>query len=286
MQFLTLAYAAFVMGTFFEVRRMSSNWKHVGLKLLAAVVLSAMFVIVEPKYVGKWPLVFAGVLLFVSVAIHYDRMMAKIGEGVTLLHSLTLLYLCAEFLKKVGLSLWGLVIIFLPVAYSVLHALTHIRITKRDRLYLSLWSSLTMAVFALLYIYSIWHMDKIENLFVAERFFDGITVFLEHFLLGISGAYILQNFFMLLAYLPGRREFFNEAYFRSVREMNKEHIERYSSDQVDRREAWFVLILVGSLLALNYHFAILGVQFSIWICLVIVPFAMGYLGRLVSGRPD
>ncbi len=290
---LTLAYLAFFIGKTLELRKIAGSWKTVAFTMIGSLLASLYNFAPYKKEVGyslqrhldNWPIVFALIFVVIVVAFFSKKLTVRIGEGITLLHSLTLMYFLADRFQSGTGSGWWVALCVLPLCYSLIHALTYTEITKEDRLYLSIWSSLTMAVFAFVYVQNVLQMDNVEKLISENRFGDGAYVFFEYFLLGASGAYIAQNALMLLGYLPGRNRFFNAAYFKDVRELNKNHIERYSSEQVDKREAFFVLFLAGGLLTANYYLKFFEPSFVICVCLIVVPIFVGLLGRLIKIQP-
>ena len=285
-QTLTLSYIAFFLGQSLEFKRICGSWKTVILTAFGSFLFSLIVFIPGKRegvyslqnHLNHWPIAFSVVFLFFTAAGHSRKLIAKIGEGVTLLHSLTLLYFLVELFESWRISSWWAGICIVPVCYSVIHALTYMKITKNDKLYLSLWSSMTMIVFAFVYVKSVLQMKNVEHLISEGRVWDGAYVFFEHFLLGASGAYILQNVFMLVGYFPSKHNASN--YSNSVRELNNFHIDRYSSDQVERRESLFILVLVGGMLAANYHFKIVQPNFAIWMCLIVVPIFVALFGKL------
>jgi hypothetical protein len=284
---LTLSYFAFFLGKTLEFRKICGSWRTVILTMLGSFFFSLFNFLPYKKegvyslqnHLDNWPIVFSMVFLIVIVGFNSKKLTLKIGEGITLLHSLALLYYFFERFQSGLGSGWWVAACILPLCFSLTHALTYIEITKSDRLYLSIWSSITMIIFAFLYLLNVIQMENVEKLISENHVWKGACVFFEYFLLGASGAYIAQNAFMLFGYLPRRNHFFNLAYFNAVRELNKSHIDRYSSDQVDRKEASFVLILVGGFLASNSYFRIMPPTLAIWACFIIAPIIVGLFGK-------
>jgi hypothetical protein len=286
---LNLAYAAFLLGTVFEFRRVVGNWRDVALVLAVSYGGSLLNFLPYKKertydlqdHIDHWPIAFAAFFTFCVTVGYSKKLTVRLGEGVTMLHTLTLLYFCAELSRTAPSTVqWILAgALALPSLFSLFHALTYAEITQKDRLYLSLWNSFVMAVFAVLYVVKVLQMAGVEELLSENQLLAAIEVFVEHFLLGASGAYILQNLVMLGAYLPDKNRMFNKAYFADVREINQSHIERYSADQIDKREALFVLGLAGALFVGNYHFQIAPRGLVVWFSLTVIPLLVGLLSR-------
>lgn len=143
-----------------------------------------------------------------------------------------------------------------------------------------------MAVFAFVYAHNVLQMDTVEQLVSDNRLWDGAYVFIEYFLLGASGAYIAQNVLMLFRYSPWPSTYFSTTYFNEVRELNESHVDRYSSDQADRREALLVLVLVGGILTSNFYLKVVAPSLAIWLCLIIAPICVGLFGKLLAQLRD
>jgi hypothetical protein len=285
-----LSLIAFLVGKILELRRISEEWKNVGKNILYSALLSLIVLLpfkgeqeyILQNHINLLPISFVIIFTIGVLIDQYDRLKVRIGEGVTLLHSLTLLYFFAELFREFSVSSWWLGLVAIPVIYSLVHALTYIEITSEDRLYLSIWSSLTMFVFGFVYVQSVLSMGDIEKSIQQNRLWEGSYVFLEYFLLGASGAYILQNASMLLGYFPDKN--FIGSYKKQVKALNQEHIDRFSSEQVDRIEAWFVLLLVGGVLISNYFLKFFESQFMIFLCLIIGPFLVGLFSRTIRPK--
>lgn len=281
---LTLTYVAFFLGTVLELRRIAGDWSSVALTMGLTFIASLLFSIIPHRKKGDYasildriqsdlrvlPLVFAFMFLAGILAQFHKKLTARLGEGTTLLHSLTLCY----FLLEQGwpLAFLGGTLGFTAMCYSVTHALSKIEITPDHRLGLSLWSSLTMTVFGVVYVREILQMGTVDQLMHENQLWDAVFVFFKYLLLGSAGPYIAQNFVMLLGYLPEKpRQFLSEGHLQRIKTLNQSHIDRYSVDQIDHREAIAVLVLAGGGLLANLSFKFVAPTLAIWLCFAVVP---------------
>jgi hypothetical protein len=128
-----------------------------------------------------------------------------------------------------------------------------------------------MMLFASDNIYRVYQNEQIEN---TADITHGLYIGLQFFLLGVSCIYIIQNFIMLMGFMPGRGTFFNKQYFRDIKELKKDHVKRYSDRQVKILHSFFCILFTGTIFLLNYHYQILPRHVAIWIVFVIFPFIL------------
>lgn len=135
-----------------------------------------------------------------------------------------------------------------------------------------------MMLFSLDNIIRVYSNEEIEK---AKQISDAFYIGLQFFLLGVSAIYMMKNFFMLLEFLPGKNRFFNAEYFRELRILKNEHIERYSENQIYVRHAIICIIVTSGLYFVNYTFRILPTHTTIWLGFVLFPFLLklSSLGR-------
>ena len=126
-----------------------------------------------------------------------------------------------------------------------------------------------MMLFAVDNIYRVYQNEQIEN---TADLTSGLFVGLQFFLLGVSSIYIAQNFLMLFSFLPGKGTFFNDHYFKELKELKSDHIKRYSDKQVSILHSIFCVLFSGTIFALNHYFQILPRHLAIWTVFVIFPF--------------
>ena len=128
-----------------------------------------------------------------------------------------------------------------------------------------------MVLFAVDNIYRTYQTQDIE---VVSSIPYGILIGLQFFLLGICSIYIAQNFFMLMMFLPGKGTFFNAQYFRELRELKQDHINRYSERQVSFFHSLLCLLITVGVFYLNYHYQVLPRNLAIWLVFVVLPFLL------------
>ena len=155
--------------------------------------------------------------------------------------------------------------------YSLFHAFSNAVLARGSRLALSIWSSIIMLLFAADNMYGMYHYDQIENM---TDLYLALYAALQFFLLGVSSMYIVQNFFMLTEFFPGKHTFFNKEYFRDLKELKKKHIDRYSTTQVNPVHSLFCVLFAGSFFAINYHYQLLPRHLAIWIVLFSFPYVI------------
>jgi hypothetical protein len=277
-----LSLLALIAGVLFEGRRLSQKWSTVLGITLGSLVMSLLAFLPGRRevdyqignHIEIWPYWFIILFALISIATHGDKVVPRLTEGITLLQSIAVTYWVIDF----GLfstdsyflkALMGIGIMF--SLYSLFHAFTYTSLTKGGRLTLSLWSSMVMLLFAFDNVYRIYQNEQIEN---AADISHAAYVALEFFLLGISAIYIIQNFLMLMGFLPGKGTFFNAQYFRDVRELNRDHISRYSDRQVSIGHSLLCAISTIAAFALNHYYQILPRHLAIWAVFVLFPFLL------------
>lgn len=211
----------------------------------------------------------------------------QLTEGVTLLHSIAVIYWLVDFSRDyiyVKIIYVFFFAIFLLSLFSIINAYTKIPLSVTNRFLLSLWSSVVMILFALDYIITVFKNGEISD---ALSFQDVTFVFVQYFLLGISAIYIAQNINMILGFLPDK----SERLFQSSRRrkaLAKDHIERYSDKQVSIWYSIFCTIFSIFLFWLNYEYQFISKQSAIWIVFVSFPvliYCFEYLKNLKNSNP-
>jgi hypothetical protein len=194
----------------------------------------------------------------------------KLTEGMTLLHSIAVIYWLIDFSRDhvyAKIMYVFFFFLFCMALFSIINAFTKIPLSKTNRFLLSLWSSIVMIVFALDYIISVFRNGEISD---SLSFQEGVFVFVQYFLLGISAIYIAQNANMILGFLPDKEErIFQNSSRRKA--LKKDHIERYSENQVSVWYAVFCVVFAVSLFWLNYEYQYTSNQSIIWIVFVSFP---------------
>ncbi len=261
------------LGILFENKRLSTDWKIIYLKFIIALFISiSVFIHGITKqdynfenYIEKWAYLFIISFGIVSMFNHKKKIIPKLTEGITLLQSISIIYWIIDLNNIFSFILICPTLIF--CLGSFIHAFSYIKLTRRSRLFLSIWSSLIMIIFAIDHIYRVFNFKYfIDN----KTINDGVNT-VQYFLLGISLIYIFQNMYMLLVYLPDKR-WYNEDKINDIKIMNNTHIERYSNSQIKITDALIVLLFTSGIYYLNYHYKIIPRNTLIWILFWIFPF--------------
>jgi len=271
------------MGLVFEMLWLTGSTSHVAKMSLGALALS-LYVFFpfkhEPYYsyqahLDAWPLYFTGSLLLVMVVLHRKQLIARIGEGSTLLHSIVFFYWMLDVSTEYpGASLALVILAAVPLLFSLFHAWSPLPPSSRARLGLSLWSAAVMLALAIRAV--------VHAVGLAQG--AGAEAFLECFLLGTAAGYMTANATMLLGYLPGRGTFFNRVYFQNVQALNQEHLARFSAQQTTRAQAAVVTFAVGAFLAIHWFLRPFPTTVAVWSIVTLVPWAVHAWGWWVARR--
>lgn len=289
---IPISVGAFIAGLFFESRRLSEKWQDILYVILGSFVLS-FFAFLPTKgedfydfenHIETWPYCFIFLFIIVSIALHKNKVTPRLTEGITLLQSVAVIYWAIDhgFIATENLFLKFLVAIGLLLSlFSVFHAFTHMILSPANRLILSIWSSVIMMLFAAENIYRAYQNEEIES---AVDMTHGFYIGLQYFLVGVSSIYVVQNLFMLMGFLPGKRSFFNSRYFSELEILKKDHINRYSDRQINVLHALFCVLFAGVIFFLNHHYQLLPRHTAIWAAFVIFPFVLDLYSALSRAR--
>lgn len=223
-----------------------------------------------------WPYSF---ILFYTIGIaiyNKDKVTAKLTEGITLLLSLSLIYWVIDygFINVDNLFVKLILILGLVSSgFSIINALTNIKLSRTTRLILSIWSTIVMFSFAIDNVLRVLNNGDIENTkYLSLR----VSIALQYFLLGVSAVYIIQNFLLLISLLPQK----GGNYKKDFKESKKEHIYRYSDKQVNIKLSLFCILYSVTIYILNYKFQILPRHTMIWLVFLTFPIISYFTNRL------
>ena len=274
---IPISVFALLAGLFFEYRRISDNWAKLFATSLFAFILSFFAFLPgehERNYflddhIELWPYTFCFFFIVFAIAFSGKKIIPNLAVGITLLQSIAIIYWIIDvppvtFNLIIILKLIGLFF----AAYSIYFGFSYDKISRFNRLYLSTWSSIIMLVFAVDNIYELYQNAPIEK---APNIVNAAFIAAQFFLLGVSSIYIVQNYFMLVEFIPGKGRFFNARYFKEIDKLKKEHIARYSRVQVSKAQSLFCLLFAGIIYALNYIYNFLPRNFLIWTTFVLFP---------------
>lgn len=276
---IPISVLALIGGTIFEFKRLVEKWSEVFRVTLLSFCLSYVAFLPGKReafysfdeHIERWPYYFMAFFIMVAIAFHGKKIVPKLTEGITLLQSMAAMYWIVDYgffgtnnvLVEAAMAIVGVFSL-----YSLFHALTDTALTPSRRFTLSVWSSIVMFFFAINNIYSVYTNGQIEN---TANITHGFYIGLQYFLLGISSIYIVQNFFMLAGFLPGRGTFFNKQYFEDLHELKRDHIQRYADSQVNIGYSLFCVVFAGAIFSANFYYQFLPRHIMIWIVFVTFP---------------
>jgi hypothetical protein len=270
---IPISVIALIAGAIIEKKRLTPKWSTVFNIAIFSFVLSFLCflpgkrenIYVFENHVEIWPYMFLFFFLIMAYAFHKDKIIPRMTEGITLIMSVGIIYWVIDhgfyvtnssFLKVI------MIIGFIIAVFSIINAFININLSKSLRLFLSIWSSIIMILLAIDNIYLVYQNGQIED---SVFLIDKVYVGLQYFLLGICSIYILQNIMMILGFLPDKHRFFNKDYFNDVRELKKEHVDRYSDNQSNLLLSLICLILSIGFYLINYNFDLLPRNTAIWL---------------------
>lgn len=280
---LSIMTIPLILGIVFENRRLSSDWKAILIKITISLALS-IFAFIPGKrernyslenHIEMWPYFFIFFFVIASVIYHEKKIIPKLTEGITLLQSISIIYWITDIGFLNFKNVFAYILMFIGLIFclvSFLHAFTYIKLTRNSRLFLSIWSSIIMIIFAIDHIYRVFNFDY----FVDYQFLNEGLNFLQYFLLGVSLIYIFQNAIMLLEYFPSKSRAYNKEHMNDIRKMNKTHIDRYSQNQIKISDSFLALFFTSGIYYWNYKYQIMPRHTLIWLLFWIFPFVVWY----------
>lgn len=279
---IPISIFALIAGAVFETKRLTEKWESVistalfsfGCSFLAFFPGKREYVYNFENHIEIWPYCFLIFFLIFTIGFNKDKVIPKLTEGITLLQSITIIYWVVDFglitMDNLFLIILMSVGLFFSI-FSIFHAFTHTELTRTSRLTLSIWSTIVFVLLATENIIRTFQNEQIEN---TEDITSGFYIGLQYFLLGVSSVYILQNYAMLLGFLPDKKRFFNEQYYKDLKELKSEHIKRYSMQQIDILHSLYCIIFTGGIFSLNFYYKVVPKHTAIWMVFVSFPFIM------------
>lgn len=279
---IPISIFALIVGAIFQTKLLIKNWAIVLFATLISLIFSLLVFLPNKReyeydfedHIEIWPFAFLLIFLMLSVFFAKDKVTPKLTEGITLMQSIAIIYWIVDFgfLKTNNIFLIVLMTIGLILSiFSIFHAFTHAELNRTNRLILSIWSTIIYVVFALEYVFIVFQNLQIEN---AENLTSGMYIALQYFLLGVSGVYIVQNFLMLVGFLPGKNSFFNSLYYKELKELKSEHIKRYSIEQVNVFHSLFCILFTSGVFYINHEYKIVSRNIAIWVVFTSFPFVL------------
>ncbi len=274
----SLSIIAIFVGLLFESIRISGNWKTVFFKFIGTFIFSLICFIPGKResvynfenHIEIWPYFFIFLFSIFTAIFNEDKVTAKLTEGITLLQSLSIIYWTIDY-GFMNIDNWfavTLIIIALLFSFfSITHSLTYFNLSRIVRLTLSIWSTIIMVAFAADNIYNVYQNEDIET---TKYLSQGVYIALQYFLLGVSAIYITQNYMLLARFLPSK----NGNYKNDLKEIKKDHIDRYSENQVFIGHSILCIIFAVTMYGINYKFQILPRHTMIWLVFLTFPLVL------------
>ncbi len=231
-----------------------------------------------------WPIAFTIIYIISITTLERKTYTAKLTEGSTLLLSIAAAYWVIDKRLYIFASLphaFALLAGILFLLFSGFHAFTNSALSTTSRLLLSIWSSFIMLLFSVDYIYRIYKAGQVTT---SAGPTETLLISLQFFLLGISALYIVQNFMMLVNFLPDKHNFFNSEHFKRIAETKKAHIERYSDEQVKINHSLLCIFVVIPAFAINYYFDILPCHTSICFLVFAFPYIIVVYDKITASQ--
>jgi hypothetical protein len=279
-----LNFLALLLGLTFEYKRIVQKWSTVLWTGLAAFLFS-FFAFTKGKHetvyslvehLETWPYFFLGFFVFFATVLYFLEGTKKITEGITLLITISINYwiISNGYWNSEYIAIKCLIVLnFIFTTFSIFNSLSYKALGNGTRLLLSIWTAVITLVLSFDNILKLYKIRDIEHL---PNFTESSLAFLQFFFLGISSIYIAQNIGFIGAYLPGKN------YLQNVRDINTEHLKRYSNDQVYIADSIIVIIISLTGYILNYFFNFLPVNFMIWTSITLTPLLL-YLTHRILG---
>lgn len=296
---VSLQVLALIAGVIFESRRISNKWTTaVFIAILSFIFMFSLgtflcsvvneaecgLAFILNRSLVFWPFIFFVFYVIYSRIFNKQNITPKLTEGITLFLSIAMIYWVADngfisFDNIISQTLITIGILF--SLFSFFHAFTKTYLSDRNKFILSIWSSIIMIFFAIDNLNAICGNQNTTN---SNDIMEGIYIAFQYFLLGVSSIYMIQNFMMLIGFLPRWKRFFNSKYFQKMHELKDEHIDRYSEEQVNYIDSIFCVIFSGSIFFLNYYYEFVSRQFIIWITFITFPFILVLYNYIIGKK--
>lgn len=255
-------------GLIIENYRINKNKKLLFYILCGAYTLSLTFFLVNKSqainsYLSYWPFYFIIIFLIISVVLHSEKLTQKLTEGFTLLISLAFLYWLFDKsilnFKTIWNSITTLITILIS-GFTIFNSLSDLQLTKGNRLFLSIWTTIVVLIISLDNSYSVLkNIDKDYN-YISDNLF----LVLQYFLLGISSVYTAQNLNLIYSLLDKDTRI----------KAKKVHTNRYSETQVSINDSIFCIVFSIVIYFTNIQFNILPINLIIWLVIFVFPFLL------------
>ncbi len=228
------------------------------------------------SHIELWPYYFLFIYVLIFSIANRKKLTANITEGITLLLSISLIYWTIDagftnFYNLFIVLLWIFVAVF--TFRSFRNAFSHRELTPNKRIGLSVWSSVIILCFSVDNIIRVFSNDAIE---LISSFDQILYVGLDYFLLGISALYIANNFLLLINFFPNK----SEKYSETLKTARKNHLARFSNQQVAPIYSLLCVAYSVSLFVVNFYWHLLPRLTMIWLVIFSFPILLHLLMTL------
>jgi hypothetical protein len=113
-----------------------------------------------------------------------------------------------------------------------------------------------------------------------------MSIGVKYFLLGVSSLYIMQNFILLIAFIPGKKDnYFSDyermhAKARELEQSRQDHLSRYSEHQIDVNHAVLCIFYATAIFGFNYLYNVVSKQTAIWLVFFSLPLIISGFQKL------
>ncbi|TDP00362.1 hypothetical protein [Flavobacterium sp. 245] len=289
MHLIPLHILALISGIIFESKRITKTWTTAAviaiISFISTFCLGLYLYHISPNSkfdltqilnlsILAWPIVFFILYVAFSLIFNKRRIAPQLTEGITLILSISMIYWVIDNglirFDNIILRTFIIIVILLSL-FSFYNAFSKAYLSDTKKLILSIWSSIIMMFFAIDNLSGFFHNG---NAVSTNELIQATYIAIQYFLLGISSIYMIQNFMMLIGFLPSWKIFFFIEYSDTIRELKNQHIDRYSDTQVSKSDSKFCILFVSTIFFLNYYFEIVPRSFIIWLIFVTFPFLL------------
>ncbi|WP_316634666.1 hypothetical protein [uncultured Flavobacterium sp.] len=286
---IPLHILALIAGVIFESKKITKTWTtSVLIGIISFIFTFSLglflyhispnskfdFMLILNLSILAWPIAFFILYVIFSRIFNERRIVPQLTEGITLMLSISMIYWVIDngLVRFDNIISQTLIIIGISLSlFSFYNAFSKVFLSDTKKLILSIWSSIIMIFFA---IDNLCGIFKNGNAVSTNELIQGTYIAIQYFLLGISSIYMIQNFMMLIGFLPSWKIFFFIKYSDKISELKNEHINRYSDTQVSKSDSVFCILIVSTIYFFNYYYKLVPRQFIIWLTFVTFPFLL------------
>ena len=273
------------LGILYENLRLGNNWRFILLKIFGSIILSLVafhkdkkdFNFVFEDRINAWVYTFIAIFVLVSMIYHKDKTIPKLTEGMSLLHSISFIYWIIDLgINTSRINIFFYFLIISLSIFTIIHSLSYIKLTNKNRLILSVWSSIIMIAFSINTIINVIQSENYKNMDILNIIKNTFL----YFILGISLVYVFKNASMLYSYIPSR----NSNYKSDLKKINSKFIKRFSNTQVKIKDSIFAIMLTSSVFIINYKLRLIPSTILIWIVFITFPIILDLIKKTTANN--